>query len=78
MGGNSVNFEDGRNFEKNTDFVDAKVKEGVEVKCYSLVWPILAVKEGDNAYRDFLMGFDESKQRSARLAVWFGVPESYF
>ncbi|XP_059634731.1 uncharacterized protein LOC132277042 [Cornus florida] len=45
---------------------------------FSILWPILNVKEGDECTRDFLFGIGEEKQRSARLTAWFLTPQNYF
>ncbi|KAL4484835.1 hypothetical protein ABPG74_020012 [Tetrahymena malaccensis] len=53
-------------------------QNGLELKSLTIIWPIYQIQAGDIVYRDYLAGFDESKQRSARLATWFKVPEDYF
>lgn len=45
---------------------------------YSICWPLKDVGEGENLYRDFLGGIDESKFRSTRFSVWFNTPPEYF
>ncbi|XP_050218847.1 uncharacterized protein LOC126669428 [Mercurialis annua] len=45
---------------------------------YSILWPIQSVENGDECTRDFLFGFGEDKQRSARLTAYFHTPQNYF
>ncbi|KAI5084656.1 hypothetical protein GOP47_0000825 [Adiantum capillus-veneris] len=45
---------------------------------YSLLWPVRNVSKGEECTRDFLFGFGEDKQRSARLTAWFHTPTDYF
>ena len=45
---------------------------------YSVVWPIKDIKNNELLYRDYLIGVDETKWRSARLYPWFNVFEEYY
>ncbi|EFJ22552.1 hypothetical protein SELMODRAFT_105046 [Selaginella moellendorffii] len=45
---------------------------------YTLMWPTKNITKGEECTRDYLLGFDEKKQRSARLTAWFHTPEAYF
>ncbi|KAH7297146.1 hypothetical protein KP509_26G055800 [Ceratopteris richardii] len=48
------------------------------ISSYSLLWPVKDADKGDECTRDFLFGFGEDKQRSARLTAWFHTPMDYF
>lgn len=41
---------------------------------YSLLYPIQDLDEGQVVFRDYLLGFDETKFRSYRLSVWYEIP----
>lgn len=43
---------------------------------YSILWPIIPIREGDIIYRDFLPNITESQFRSYRLHPWFQIPLS--
>ena len=43
---------------------------------FSLMWPLEEIKVGDYITRDYLNGIKEEKQRSARFAAWYKLPES--
>ena len=45
---------------------------------YSLIWPTQNLEHGQNLYRDFLFGIDETRFRSAKLACWFDIPYAIF
>lgn len=45
---------------------------------YSLIWPTQNLEHGQNLYRDYLFGIDETRFRSAKLACWFDIPYSIF
>lgn len=45
---------------------------------YSLLWPLRDLAPNEPIYRDYLVGIDESKYRSCRLAVWFDIPFEKF
>lgn len=45
---------------------------------YSIFWPLKPIAAGDIIYRDYLLGYNEEKQRSSRLAIWFELPMNFF
>lgn len=49
-----------------------------EAKSFTIMWPIEDIAEGHSLFRDYLVGFDEKLHRSARLTVWFNVPDDFF
>ena len=42
---------------------------------FTLMWPLQQINTDDNLTRDYLNGIKEEKQRSARMAAWFKMPE---
>ncbi len=42
------------------------------------MWPIKDLGLGEPIYRDYLLGINEEKHRSARLSVWFDIPFDQF
>lgn len=49
-----------------------------EVVAYTLLWTTQDVRQGELVTRDYLYGMKENKQRSARLAIWYKLPSSYY
>ena len=45
---------------------------------YNLIWPTQNLEHGQNLFRDYLFGIDETRFRSAKLACWFDIPYSIF
>ncbi|CAI5945790.1 unnamed protein product [Closterium sp. NIES-64] len=45
---------------------------------YSILWPVAAVRPGEECTRDYLAGVGEEHQRSPKLCVWFHTPSSAF
>ncbi|CAI6009184.1 unnamed protein product, partial [Closterium sp. NIES-65] len=48
------------------------------VLSYSILWPVAAVRPGEECTRDYLAGVGEEHQRSPKLCVWFHTPSSAF
>jgi tubulin--tyrosine ligase-like protein 12 len=48
------------------------------VQAYSIFWPVKDFEPNSLAFRDYLNGISEQRQRSHRLAIWYQLPEKYY
>ena len=76
--GTAMRHSDEPNFAVHPFIYSPNMKLDDHTITYSIAWPIKDINDGDVIYRDFLKGIDESKFRSARLAVWFNTPQEYY
>jgi tubulin--tyrosine ligase-like protein 12 len=47
-----------------------------EMISYSLLWPVVPIRNGDILYRDYLFAVTENEFRSFRLYPWFRIPDT--
>ncbi|KAL4505169.1 hypothetical protein ABPG72_016236 [Tetrahymena utriculariae] len=75
--GISVQHSDTPNI-RMAPFLYAPNNQLKEAKCYTIMWPLEDISIGSYLFRDYLVGFDETSHRSARLSIWFNVPDDFF